>query len=103
MAAAQRARWAKIKGAGSTDSQPAKKGKRRISAVGRAAMSAAGKARWAKVKGTPANTQAGQEGLAQQSGGQGQTLSGGQTEMGEGQGGGEEDAVRFGTAADVDG
>src|SRR5208283_2056050 len=50
MAAAQRARWAKIKGAGSTDSQPAKKGKRRISAVGRAAMSAAGKARWAKVK-----------------------------------------------------
>ena len=49
------------------------------------------------------NTLAGQEGLAQQSGGQGETLSGGQTEMGEGQGGGEEDAVRCGTAADVDG
>jgi len=47
--------------------------------------------------------QAGQEGLAEQSGGQGQTLSGGQTEMGESEGGGEEDAVRFGTAADLDG
>ena len=103
MAAAQQARWAKIKGTGATDFKPAKRGKRRISAAGRAAMSAAGKARWAKVKGTPATPKPGQEGLAQQSGGQGQTLSGGQTEMGEGQGGGEEDAVRFGTAADVDG
>ena len=39
------------------------------------------------------HVQAGQEGLAQQPGGQGQTLSGGQTEMGEGQGGGEDEAV----------
>jgi len=54
MAAAQQARWAKIKGTGATDFKPAKRGKRRISAAGRAAMSAAGKARWAKVKGTPA-------------------------------------------------
>jgi hypothetical protein len=54
MAAAQRARWAEIKGTGATDSKPAKRGKRRISAAGRAAMSAAGKARWAKVKGTSA-------------------------------------------------
>ena len=54
MAAAQQARWAKIKGPGATDFKPAKRGKRRISAAGRAAMSAAGKARWAKVKGTPA-------------------------------------------------
>jgi hypothetical protein len=49
------------------------------------------------------NSQAGQEGLAQQSGGQGQTFSSGQGEMGEGQGGGQEDAVRLGTAADLDG
>jgi len=54
MAAAQQARWTKIKGTGATDFKPAKSGKRRISAAGRAAMSAAGKARWAKVKGTPA-------------------------------------------------
>ena len=54
MAAAQQARWAKIKGTGATDFKPAKRGKRRISAAGRAAMSAAGKARWAKVKGTSA-------------------------------------------------
>jgi len=62
-----------------------------------------GQGEMGKGQGHTCNTQAGQEGLAQQSGGQGQTLSGGQTEMGEGQGGGEEDAVRFGTAADVDG
>jgi len=37
--------------------------------------------------------QAGQEGLAEQSGGQGQTISGGQSEMGEGEGGGENEAV----------
>jgi len=54
MAAAQQARWAKIKETGAMDFKPAKRGKRRISAAGRAAMSAAGKARWAKVKGTPA-------------------------------------------------
>jgi hypothetical protein len=56
MAAAQQARWAKIKGTGAMDFKPAKRGKRRISAAGRAAMSAAGKARWAKVKGTSATT-----------------------------------------------
>jgi hypothetical protein len=54
MAAAQQARWAKIKGTGAADFKPAKRRKRRISAAGRAAMSAAGKARWAKVKGTSA-------------------------------------------------
>ena len=46
LARARRIRWAKIKGKA--------KGKRRISAAGRAAMSAAGKARWAKVRGTKA-------------------------------------------------
>src|ERR1035441_1593520 len=40
MAAAQRARWAEIKGTGATDFKPAKRGKRRISAAGRAAMTA---------------------------------------------------------------
>jgi hypothetical protein len=43
LAKARKIRWAKAKGM-------AGKGKRRISAAGRAAMSAAGKARWAKVK-----------------------------------------------------
>jgi len=52
MAAAQKARWAKIKG--KADSKPAKKGKRRLSAAGRAAITAATKARWARVKGTTA-------------------------------------------------
>jgi hypothetical protein len=47
MAAAQRARWAKVKG-------KAKKGKKRLSAAGRAAIIAATKARWARVKGTTA-------------------------------------------------
>jgi hypothetical protein len=47
LARARKIRWAKAKGM-------ARKGKRRISAAGRAAMSAAGKARWAKVKGTSA-------------------------------------------------
>jgi hypothetical protein len=50
MAAAQKARWARIKGNG--DSEPAKKGKRRLSAAGRAAIIAAAKARWARVNGT---------------------------------------------------
>jgi hypothetical protein len=40
---ARRIRWAKA-------SKPAKKGKRRLSAAGRAAIIAATKARWAKVK-----------------------------------------------------
>jgi hypothetical protein len=43
LARARKIRLAKIKG---------RKGKRRISAAGRAVMSAAGKARWAKVKGS---------------------------------------------------
>lgn len=43
IAAAQKARWAKIKG-------KTKKGKRRLSAAGRAAIIAGIKARWAKVK-----------------------------------------------------
>ena len=42
LARARKIRWAKAKAA--------KRGKRRISAAGRAAMSAAGKARWAKVR-----------------------------------------------------
>jgi hypothetical protein len=41
--AAQRARWAKVKG---TSTKP----KRKMSAAGRAAMSAAAKARWKKAK-----------------------------------------------------
>jgi hypothetical protein len=44
--AAQKARWAKIKGT----AKPAKKPKRKMSAAGRAAVSAAAKARWAKAK-----------------------------------------------------
>jgi hypothetical protein len=58
-AAAQKARWARIKGGG--DSKPAKKGKRRLSAAGRAAISAAAKARWARVKGTTATPQVGKK------------------------------------------
>ena len=53
MAAAARARWAKIKGTVATDAKPAKKGKRRLSAAGRAAIIAATKARWARVKSQP--------------------------------------------------
>jgi hypothetical protein len=45
IAAAQRARWAKAKGA----AKPAKK-KRTMSAAGRAKIAAAQKARWAKIK-----------------------------------------------------
>lgn len=48
MAAAARARWAKLKG--QADSKPAKKRERRLSATGRAAIIAGTKARWAKVK-----------------------------------------------------
>jgi hypothetical protein len=81
MSAAAKARWAKRKGTETVDSGPVKqkrklsashrrklikalakarkKGKRRISAAGRAAMSAAGKARWAKQKGTTTTSQAG--------------------------------------------
>ncbi len=54
MAAAQRARWAKLKGHADSQSTPAKKGKRRLSAAGRAAIIAGTKARWAKLKGATA-------------------------------------------------
>jgi len=49
MAAAQQARWAKIKGTGATDFKPAKKDWRSSPSV-RAKLSAAAKARWAKAK-----------------------------------------------------
>ncbi len=45
--AAQRARWARIRGKGGS---AARKPKRRVSAAGRARLSALAKARWAKVK-----------------------------------------------------
>ncbi|NBR87730.1 MAG: hypothetical protein EBS84_19085 [Proteobacteria bacterium] len=52
MAAAQKARWAKIRGkaAPTTPSAPAPKKKRKMSAAGRAAIKAAQKGRWAKKK-----------------------------------------------------
>ncbi len=52
MAAAQKARWAKLKGnaAPTTTSAPAPKQKRKMSAAGRAAIKAAQKVRWAKVE-----------------------------------------------------
>ena len=53
MAAAQRARWAKINGTAPTDAKPGKK-KRKMSAAGRAAIVAGQKARWAKIKGNDA-------------------------------------------------
>jgi hypothetical protein len=49
MAAAQQARWAKIKGTGATDFKPAKKD-RRSSPATRAKLRAAAKARWAKAR-----------------------------------------------------
>jgi len=63
--AAQKARWAKIKGAApktvpaiikvvTPAKSPAKNVKRVLSAAARAKMAAAAKARWAKVKGAPA-------------------------------------------------
>ena len=52
MAAAQKARWAKLKGTSTTTTAPAPKKKRKLSAVGRAAIKAAQKARWAKLKAT---------------------------------------------------
>jgi hypothetical protein len=47
IAAAARARWAKLKGT-TTAAKPARK--RKMSAAGRAAISAAAKARWAKLR-----------------------------------------------------
>jgi hypothetical protein len=49
MRKAQKARWARIKGA-APSAKPAKRGKRKMSVAGRAAISAAAKARWAKAK-----------------------------------------------------
>jgi len=47
IAAAQKARWAKVKG---ETEKPASKGKRKMSAAARAKIAAAAKARWAKAK-----------------------------------------------------
>ena len=47
IAAAQRARWAKVKG---QKVAPIKAGKRHISAAGRARIAAAARAGWAKIK-----------------------------------------------------
>lgn len=48
IAAAQRARWAKVKGASSNGGAPRKR--RKMSAAGRAAIAAAQRARWARVR-----------------------------------------------------
>lgn len=48
--AAQKARWAKIRGGEPGAGEAAPKGKRKVSAVDRARLSALAKARWAKVK-----------------------------------------------------
>jgi hypothetical protein len=50
IAAAQRARWAKVKSAKSESPKASKPAKRKMSAAGRAAIIAAQKARWAKIK-----------------------------------------------------
>jgi hypothetical protein len=49
MAAAQQARWAKIKGTDTSDSKPAKK-RRKFSAAVRAQFAAAARARWRKAR-----------------------------------------------------
>jgi hypothetical protein len=49
IAAAQKARWAKIKGAKPAAKTPAKK-RKKMSAAAKAKLSAMAKARWAKVK-----------------------------------------------------
>jgi hypothetical protein len=54
MAAAQQARWARIKGTGAMESEPAKKGKRKLSPAHRRklikALAKARKIRWANAK-----------------------------------------------------
>jgi hypothetical protein len=50
MAAAQRARWAKVNAGKQT--APVKQGRRKMSAVAKARLSALTKARWAKLKAT---------------------------------------------------
>jgi hypothetical protein len=52
IAAAAKARWAKIKGAKPAAKVPAQKQKRKMSAAAKAKLSAMAKARWAKVKAT---------------------------------------------------
>jgi hypothetical protein len=54
VAAAQKARWAKIKGAKPAAKAPTKR--RKMSAAAKAKISAAAKARWAKVKATDKKT-----------------------------------------------
>jgi hypothetical protein len=49
IAAAQRARWAKVKGRATTPKKAVKK-KRKVSAATKARLAAIAKARWAKVK-----------------------------------------------------
>ena len=49
MAAAAKARWAKVKGT-KPSAKPVKKAKRKMSAAARAKISALAKARWAKAK-----------------------------------------------------
>jgi len=49
IAAAVRARWAKVKGA-KKSAKPGRKPKRKMSAAGRARIAAAAKARWKKAK-----------------------------------------------------
>lgn len=50
MAAAQKARWAKMKGGASADTPKASKKKRTMSPEARAKIAAAQRARWAKAK-----------------------------------------------------
>ncbi len=52
VAAAQKARWAKINAAKSKSAKPVKKARKKMSAAAKAKISAAAKARWAKVKAT---------------------------------------------------
>jgi hypothetical protein len=53
MAAAQKARWAKVRG---TETEAAPKKRRKMSASAKAKMAAAAKARWAKVKAAGKNS-----------------------------------------------
>ncbi|MBI5799381.1 MAG: hypothetical protein HZA92_01465 [Verrucomicrobia bacterium] len=58
MAAAQKARWAKLKGAAPAPAATPKKGKRKMSAEGKANIRAAVKARWAKFNALKAKSAA---------------------------------------------
>jgi len=55
IAAAVRARWAKVKGQKS-DAKPIKKARRKMSAAARAKIAAAARARWKKAKAQGKNT-----------------------------------------------